>query len=298
MTGSGGPLDAPGTTRDGPADGARSGPLLELNDVGATYGRTRRRDRRPGPSRPGPSHPAGPPMAVRHASLVVEHGEAVGVVGESGSGKTTLGNCIVGLMPLAEGEICYDGRQASIAGGRPAFPRVRGVQIVYQDPSSALNPRRSVGSLINEVLVVHRLVRRSEVANRCSELLEQVGLSSAIMSRRPRELSGGMCQRVAIARALAFEPQLLVADEIVSALDASVQAQVLNLLVQLRAETGIAILLITHDLAVVNQACDRVVVMHDGEIVETGPTAEVLRRPKHGYTVSLLEAVPQIEKIA
>jgi peptide/nickel transport system ATP-binding protein len=236
-------------------------------------------------------------MAVRHVSLAVQPGESVGLVGESGSGKTTLGNCIVGLMPLAEGEIRYEGRQASIPRQRPAFPRVQGVQTVYQDPNSALNPRRSIGSLINEVLVVHRMVPRAQVAERCSELLNQVGLSSSIKARRPRELSGGMCQRVAIARALAFEPRILVADEIVSALDASVQAQVLNLLVELRARTGIAILLITHDLAVVNQACDRVAVMHDGEIVETGPTAGVLRRPQHSYTVSLLEAVPHIEKI-
>jgi len=194
------------------------------------------------------------------------------------------------------GEIRYEGTLASSAGRRPAFPRVRGVQTVYQDPNSALNPRRSVGSLINEVLRVHRLVPRSEVADRCSDLLARVGLSASIKPRRPRELSGGMCQRVAIARALAFEPKILVADEIVSALDASVQAQVLNLLVDLRERTGIAILLITHDLAVVNQACERVAVMHDGEVVETGPTAEVLRRPRHTYTVSLIEAVPRLEK--
>lgn len=273
-------------------------PLLELRDVSAAYGWPPRRGRvlhRHGAAGPGPG---GPRMAVRAVTLDVQHGESVGVVGESGSGKTTLGNCIVGLMPLAAGEIRYEGALASSAGRRPALPRVRGVQTVYQDPNSALNPRRSVGSLINEVLLVHRLVPRSQVADRCSELLAQVGLSSGIKPRRPRELSGGMCQRVAIARALAFEPRILVADEIVSALDASVQAQVLNLLVELRARTGIAILLITHDLAVVNQACDRVAVMHDGEIVETGPTAEVLRQPRHSYTVSLIEAVPRIEKSA
>ena len=283
-----------GTSPD--PDGGTAGPLLELKGVCATYDRAAR-SRGRGLSGARMRHPGEPVMAVRNASLVIQRGESVGVVGESGSGKTTLGNCAVGLIPLAAGEILYEGRPASVAGRRPAFPRVRGVQVVYQDPHSALNPRRRIGSLINEVLLVHRMAPRSKVDDRCSELLDQVGLSSSIKSRRPRELSGGMCQRVAIARALAFEPRILVADEIVSALDASVQAQVLNLLVELRVRTGIAIMLITHDLAVVNQDCDRVVVMHDGEIVETGATADVLRQPQHSYTISLLEAVPHIEKI-
>jgi ABC-type glutathione transport system ATPase component len=251
-------------------------PLLELREVSACYV----------PSR----------MTVRGVTLVLHSGESVGLVGESGSGKTTLGNCIAGLMPLAAGEIRYDGTLASSAGRRPVFPRVRGVQAVYQDPYSALNPRRSVGSLITEVLRVHRLVLRSEVAGHCSDLLARVGLDASVKPLRPGELSGGMCQRVAIARALAFEPRILVADEIVSALDASVQAQVLNLLVELRQRTGIAILLITHDLAVVNQSCDRVAVMRDGEIVETGATADVLARPQHAYTGSLINALPRLEK--
>src|SRR5579859_1681416 len=180
--------EAPGDRQDGlspDVDRGTAGPLLELKGVCATY------DRAPRPRGRGLSgarvrHPGEPVMAVRHASLVVERGESVGVVGESGSGKTTLGNCAVGLMPLAAGEIFYEGRLASVAGRRPAFPRVRGVQVVYQDPSSALNPRRRIGSLINEVLLVHRMVPRSQVAERCSELLEQVGLSSSIKARRPR----------------------------------------------------------------------------------------------------------------
>jgi peptide/nickel transport system ATP-binding protein len=253
-------------------------PLLELREVAACYV----------PSR----------MTVRGVTLGLHRGESVGLVGESGAGKTTLGNCIAGLMPLAAGEIRYDGTLASRAGQRPAFPRVHGVQAVYQDPADALNPRRGVGSLIAEVLRVHRLVPRSEVAGRCSDLLARVGLDPSIKPLRPGELSGGMCQRVAIARALAFEPRVLVADEIVSALDASAQAQVLNLLVELRERTGAAILLITHDLAVVNQSCDRVAVMCDGEIVETGATAEVLARPRHAYTGSLIKALPRLEKSA
>jgi peptide/nickel transport system ATP-binding protein len=234
-------------------------------------------------------------LAVREVTLDLNRGESVGLVGESGSGKTTLGNCIAGLMPLAAGEIRYQGTPVSRPGGRLTFPRVRGVQIVYQDPQEALNPHRSVGSLISEVLRVHGLVPRSAVSARCSELLARVGLDASVKPLRPRYLSGGMCQRVAIARALAFEPRVLVADEIVSALDASVQAQVLNLLAELRERTGIAILLITHDLAVVNQSCDRVAVMHDGEIVETGPVTDVLTRPRHPYTGSLIRAVPRLE---
>ena len=250
-------------------------PLLQLRGVSARYT---------------PSQ-----LAVREVTLDMHDGESVGLVGESGSGKTTLGNCIAGLMPLAAGEIRYQGTPVSRPGGRLTFPRVRGVQIVYQDPQEALNPHRSVGSLISEVLRVHRLVPRSAVPGRCSELLARVGLDASVIPLRPRDLSGGMCQRVAIARALAFEPRVLVADEIVSALDASVQAQVLNLLAELGERTGIAILLITHDLAVVNQSCSRVAVMHDGEIVETGPTTDVLARPRHAYTGSLIRAVPRLE---
>jgi peptide/nickel transport system ATP-binding protein len=255
--------------------GAPAAPLLQLRGVSARYT---------------PSQ-----LAVREVTLGIDGGESVGLVGESGSGKTTLGNCAAGLMPLAAGEIRYQGALVSRPGGRLAFPRVRGVQIVYQDPYSALNPHRSIGSLISEVLRVHRLVPRSAVAGRCADLLARVGLDASLKPLRPRDLSGGMRQRVAIARALAFEPRILVADEIVSALDASVQAQVLNLLAGLRERTGIAILLITHDLAVVNQSCDRVAVMHDGEIVETGPTTDVLARPRHAHTGSLIKAVPRLE---
>lgn len=253
-------------------------PLLEMREVSAGYG------------------PGGSQLAVRAVTLAIRPGEIVGLVGESGAGKTTLGNCATGLTPVTRGDIWYRGALASTAGSRPAFPRVHGVQGVYQDPGSALNPRRTVGSLICEVLRVHRMVPRPAVAGRCSDLLAQVGLADGIKGRRPGELSGGMCQRVAIARALAFEPRLLVADEIVSALDASVQAQVINLLAELRERTGVTVLLITHDLAVVNQICDRVVVLHAGEVVESGPTTEVLCRPSHDYTALLIGAVPQLER--
>lgn len=283
------------TARAGvPAGGA---PLLQVRNVSVSYGvRRARRTRLTRPARRAPGEPPEQVTAVRDVSLSIEAGSIVGLVGESGSGKTTLGHCVVGLMPVTAGEIRYAGTLASSPQYRPTFPRVRGVQIVYQDPNSALNPRRAIGSLIREVLRVHRLVPRSQMTGRCTELLSQVGLPDTVAARRGRELSGGMCQRVAIARSLAFEPRLLVADEIVSALDASVQAQVLNLLADLRDRTGVAILLITHDLAVVNQVCDRVLVMHRGELVETGATEEVLRRPAHAYTQSLLRSVPQIER--
>jgi ABC-type glutathione transport system ATPase component len=249
--------------------------LLELQDVSASYGRRE---------------------AVRQATLAMDRGEIVGLVGESGSGKTTLGNCVTGLMRLTAGEIWFAGKLVSRAGMRPRVPWAPGgVQGIYQDPASALNPRLSVGGLIDEVLRVHRVVRRSEVSARRTQLLDQVGLSPSIRKRRARELSGGQCQRVAIARALALNPGVLVADEIVSSLDASVQAQVLNLLTVLSAAAGIAVLLITHDLAVVRQVCDRVAVMHDGQLVETGPADAVLSRPEHEYTIALLDALPRLQ---
>jgi peptide/nickel transport system ATP-binding protein len=249
--------------------------LLELRGVSASYGRRE---------------------AVHQATLALDRGEIVGLVGESGSGKTTLGNCVTGLMRLTAGEIWFAGKLVSQPGRRPRVPWAPGgVQGIYQDPASALNPRLSVGGLIDEVLRVHRVVRRSEVSVRRAQLLEQVGLSPSLRKRRARELSGGQCQRVAIARALALNPGVLVADEIVSSLDASVQAQVLNLLTVLAAATGIAVLLITHDLAVVRQMCDRVAVMHNGQLVETGPADAVLSRPEHEYTIALLDALPRLQ---
>jgi ABC-type glutathione transport system ATPase component len=229
-------------------------------------------------------------------SLSIRAGECLGLVGQSGSGKSTLGNCIAGLLPIETGEVRYRENVVASAGTIARLPRVRGVQVVYQDPYSALNPRRTVGSVLREILLVHRLTTRAGVHARCVELVEQVGLDAGVLSRRPRELSGGICQRVAITRALAFEPELLIADEVVSALDASIQAQVLNLLADLRDRTGVSMLFITHDLAVVNQLADRVVVLHEGRVVEEGETGSVLRAPQHSYTRSLLAAVPSLER--
>jgi ABC-type glutathione transport system ATPase component len=198
------------------------------------------------------------------------------------------------LLRLSSGEIHYSGTLVSSPQHKPRLPRVHGVQVVYQDPFSALNPRRSVGSILREILVVHKMCERRQAPERSRALLRQVGLDSRVLKARPRALSGGMCQRVALARALAFEPQLLIADEVVSALDASVQAQVLNLLADLREMMGLSLLFISHDLAVVNQLCGRVAVMHKGRIVEFGVASEVLRSPKAQYTRGLLSAIPQV----
>ncbi len=237
-----------------------------------------------------------PPPVLHDVSLDIRAGECLGLVGQSGSGKSTLGNCIAGLLPIDAGEIRYHGYTVAESGATATMPRLRGVQVVYQDPYSALNPRRTVGSILREILLVHHLATRATVQARCHELMDQVGLDAGVLARRPRELSGGICQRVAITRALAFEPELLIADEVVSALDASVQAQVLNLLADLRDRTGVSMLFVTHDLAVVNQLADRVVVLHEGRVVEEGATRTVLGSPQHAYTRSLIAAVPRLER--
>ena len=269
--------------------------ILELNGVSAYYGKVGRR----GPGRfaarrrsPGSSGAPLPALADVH--LTVRPGESLGIVGESGSGKTTLGKCVVGLMPISAGQILFRGQVVGRPGRVADVPRVNGVQMVYQDPYSALNPKRTVGSTLREILTVHKLCARSQAQQRSAELLESVGLSADVLKRRPRSLSGGMCQRVAIARALAFGPTVLVADEVVSALDASVQAQVLNLIADTRETAGLSVIFITHDLAVVNQVCDRVIVLNRGAVVESGKHGDILIRPSDPYTRSLIDAVPEL----
>jgi peptide/nickel transport system ATP-binding protein len=233
--------------------------------------------------------------AVSAVTIELRAGECLGIVGESGSGKTTLAYCMGGLSTPTGGVVRYHGAVVNQPGSRSHVPRIHGVQMVYQDPLSSLNPRRGVGSVLTEILRVHRLRTKNEIGDRVLELLALVGLKPEFASRRPRQLSGGQQQRVAIARALAFEPDVVIADEVVSALDASLQAQILNLLADLRSRLGLSILMITHDMAVVRQSCDRVAVMNRGTIVEVGLTDDVLDGPTHSYTKALLAAVPRLE---
>ncbi len=230
--------------------------------------------------------------AVDRVTLGVGTGEIVGLVGESGSGKSTLARLIVGINEPAGGSMRFDGAPLQVTG-RPSELRRR-IQMVFQDPFSSLNPRMSVRQHLAELLRVHRLVPRERIGARCEELLEMVHLPAGLLDARPRSMSGGQRQRVAIARALALEPDLLVADEPVSALDVSVQAGIISLFAELRGELGLAILFIAHDLAVVRHLCDRVAVMYMGRIVERGDTENVFADPRHPYTRGLLRAIPHV----
>jgi oligopeptide/dipeptide ABC transporter ATP-binding protein len=229
--------------------------------------------------------------AVDGVDLAIARGEALGLVGESGCGKSTLGRCIVGLYTPTSGEIRYSGVALSAARDRATRRRI---QIVFQDPYASLNPRMTVRQTLSELLRAHDMVPKAAVDARCRELLDLVGLGPRSLDAYPRQFSGGQRQRVSIARALALEPELLVADEPVSALDVSVQATVLNLLEELQQKLGLTLLLIAHNMAVVRHVCDRVAVMYLGRIVETAPTNELFANARHPYTQGLLRAVPKL----
>jgi oligopeptide transport system ATP-binding protein len=229
--------------------------------------------------------------AVDGVDLEIRRGEALALVGESGSGKSTLARAFTGLAPLASGEIRFDGR---VLPARRKRADQRRIQMVFQDPYSSLNPRLTVGGMLHELLRVHHVVPRDEVASFSRELLGLVGLGDEALSAYPRQFSGGQRQRVAIARALALRPDILVADEPVSALDVSVQATILNLLRDLRAELGLTLMLISHNLAVVRHLCDRVAVMYLGRIIEVAPTETLFSDPQHPYTRGLIEAIPKL----
>ena len=233
--------------------------------------------------------------AVDGVDLEVRRGEALALVGESGSGKSTLALALAGLRPPDRGEIRYDGR---VLPGRRSRDDRRRIQMVFQDPYSSLNPRLTVGRMLGELLRVHHVVPRDQVKSFSAELLGLVGLDEGALSAYPRQFSGGQRQRVAIARALALRPEVLVADEPVSALDVSVQATILNLLRDLRGELGLTLLLISHNLAVVRHLCDRVAVMYLGRIVEVAPTEQLFRDPRHPYTHGLLAAIPRLTEQA
>ncbi len=234
--------------------------------------------------------------AVDDVSLTVAAGETVGLVGESGCGKTTLGRAVIRLVEPTGGTIRFEGEDLTRLRGAALRAKRRHFQMIFQDPFSSLNPRLTVGESIGEALDLHRLTPTREARRqRIGELLAGVGLDAAHAERFPHEFSGGQRQRIGIARALAVEPRLIVCDEPVSALDVSVQAQVVNLLRDLQRDRGLAYLFISHDLAVVEHLSHRIVVMYLGRIVEVGPAKELCRTPRHPYTQALISAVPVVD---
>jgi oligopeptide/dipeptide ABC transporter ATP-binding protein len=230
--------------------------------------------------------------AVDDVSLEIRRGETLALVGESGSGKSTTGRALLRLVQPTAGSVIFDGTDITtlgVSGLRPVRPRM---QMVFQDPYASLNPRMTVGSTVAEAMAVHRIGTRGTRTSRVIDLFDLVGLSRQFVDRYPHELSGGQRQRVGIARALATEPDFIVADEAIAALDVSIQAQIVNLLQDLRDELGLTYLFITHDLAMARHIGDRIAVMYLGQLVEIGPAVEVAARPLHPYTLALLSAVP------
>lgn len=256
-----------------------NGVLLDVRDLRVYFG-TRR----------------APIRAVDDVSFALRRGESVGLVGESGCGKTTVGRSIMRLIDITQGEIRFGARNIAELEGRDLKGYRKQAQMVFQDPYGSLNARMTVGQAIEEVLAIHRLGDRRERRARAAETFRAVGLDPVYMDRYPHEFSGGQRQRIGIARALVVEPELLIADEPVSALDVSVQVQILNLMKDLQQKLNLTYLFVAHDLAVVRYLCERILVMYLGKIVESGRSAEVYAAPAHPYTAALLSVVPDVKK--
>lgn len=258
-------------------------PILELTDVRTHFpiysGFVRKRL-------------VGTVKAVDGVTLAVERGEVLGLVGESGCGKSTLARTIMQLVPLTGGTVVLNGKNLAANSATEMRETRRGMQMVFQDPYASLNPRMTVFATLAEPLLVHRVCAAAEVPARVARLMKTVGLAPRFVQKYPHEFSGGQRQRIAIARALALEPKIIIADEPVSALDVSIQAQILNLLAQLCRSMGLSLIFIAHDLSVVKHISDRVAVMYLGKIVELGPAADVIERPRHPYTRALVSAIP------
>ena len=253
-----------------------SGPLLNIRGLSKTFPTA-----------------AGLVQALSEVSFDIPKGSIVGLVGESGSGKTTLGRCVLRLIEPSAGEVRFDGEDLIKVPGAALKAFRKRMQIIFQDPYSSLNPRMRVRDIIGEALIAHRIgASRADRRAIVASLLEEVGLEADHMTRYPHEFSGGQRQRIGIARALAVEPEFIVADESVSALDVSVQAQILNLIQELRDRRDLTVLFIAHDLSVVEYLCDEIVVLYLGRVVETGPAREVYGSPRHPYTRALLSAAP------
>lgn len=233
-----------------------------------------------------------PVPVVNGVSLEIRRGEIVGLVGESGSGKSTLGRMVLRLETLSSGRLWFDHKDITDATRREMRPLRKSMQVVFQDPYAALSPRMRVGDFVAEPLRLHNICAKPELEERVAELFKTVGLDPALMKRFPHEFSGGQRQRVCIARAIASAPSFIVADEPITALDVSIQAQIVNLFKELQQKMGLSYLFIAHDLSMVRYLCDRVAVMLRGRIVEMGPTASVFNNPLHPYTQALISAAP------
>ena len=237
-------------------------------------------------------------QAANGIDLAIRRGETLGLIGESGCGKSTLGRVLLRLHEPTSGKVFFDGVEVTALDDQAMKAMRRRMQIIFQDPYASLNPRKTVRQIVGQPLKVHGLARRAEVADRVAAMLENVGLKAHHMSRYPHQFSGGQRQRIGIARALILNPTFIVCDEPVSALDVSIQAQIIALLDDLKRELGLTYLFISHDISVIGYVSERVAVMYLGEVVEEGPTRAVLAAPRHPYTQALLSAVPRVERAA